>query len=211
MSNQFGAKLQKTKDARDALLGGLNKSESGGEKQADPPINPLVTTPTELKTEPISEPSGKTQQASPQTTPSESQQNVIATVLPPTGSNNALIQQSRLETHTESQNDNPDDQKQAGGEKASMISSQNHDHPYDPNQFDPIIEPVPYKPRRYKKERLVDTHTQKSYYIENEIAKIIEELSGGDTGFKYRFINEAVRLLIHQEYPEHIYRLRKQK
>ncbi|MBY3621149.1 hypothetical protein HGO21_16485 [Acinetobacter sp. CUI P1] len=73
-----------------------------------------------------------------------------------------------------------------------------------------MTQPVPYKVKHFKKERLIDTHTQRSYYIENEIALIIEELAGDDTGFKYRFVNEAIRLLIHQEYPHLVNRLRPQ-
>lgn len=77
-----------------------------------------------------------------------------------------------------------------------------------PAYTDPIG--IPYRPKRYKKERLVDTHEQKSYYMEKEIVQIIDELAGDDTGFKYRFVNEAVRLLLHQDYPHLVHRLRPQ-
>ncbi|WCF11393.1 hypothetical protein NDS46_31025 (plasmid) [Paenibacillus thiaminolyticus] len=79
------------------------------------------------------------------------------------------------------------------------------------NSSQTTSEPIPYRPRRYKKERLIDTHEQKSYYIEREIVSIIDELAGNDTGFKYRFVNEALRMLIYQEYPELVWRLRKKE
>ncbi|WPS85434.1 hypothetical protein SMD22_02040 (plasmid) [Brevibacillus halotolerans] len=80
-----------------------------------------------------------------------------------------------------------------------------------PTNIDPIMtepQPIAYKPKKHKKKRLIDTHEQKSYYIEKEIVEIIEEIVGDDTGGKYRFVNEALKLLIYQEYPEYAQRIK---
>lgn len=66
-----------------------------------------------------------------------------------------------------------------------------------------------YKHKKYIKVKLTDTQEQKSYYFEKEIVKIIDDLAGDDTGFKYRFVNEAIKVLIHQEYPEYVGWLKK--
>lgn len=105
-------------------------------------------------------------------------------------------------------------QHQMGGFSSIEEAGDNSVNPSVSTSNDPFVNhshnPLPYRPKRYKKERLIDTHEQKSYYMEKEIVQIIDELAGDDTGFKYRFINEAVRLLIHQDYPELAHRLRPQ-
>lgn len=70
-------------------------------------------------------------------------------------------------------------------------------------------EQLVFRPKRYKKQTLQETHVQRSYYIEKEIVEIIEEIVGGDTGGKYRFVNDALKLLIFQEYPEYAHRIKK--
>ncbi|NHN35387.1 hypothetical protein [Paenibacillus agricola] len=72
---------------------------------------------------------------------------------------------------------------------------------------EPIV--VSYKPRKHKRERIQDTHNSQAYMIENEIVKIIDLIVSDEWGGKYRLINEAMRLLIHQEYPEYVHMLRK--
>lgn len=201
MSNQFKERVQRSKDAREALLGGLGKAETGDSKENGHSKEPKI--------DPLSETRGQKTQDAPQSPPSQSPQSTLSPDTPSIGGKTAVTHQNGSETLSASLNSGTGSHLQSEGEKTGMNPSGDQYPPYDPSQFDPpIVEPIPYKPRRYKKERLIDTHEQKSYYMEKEIVKIIEMISKGDSGFKYRFINEAVRLLIHQEYPEYAYMLK---
>jgi hypothetical protein len=65
-----------------------------------------------------------------------------------------------------------------------------------------------YRPKVHKSEKIHDTHTSQAYMIENELIAIMNDIIGDTWGGKYRFVNESIKLMIYQEFPEYIDRIR---
>jgi len=73
------------------------------------------------------------------------------------------------------------------------------------------VQQYAYRPKIHKREKIHDTHTSQAYMIENELISIVDEIVGDTWGGKYRFVNEAIKLMIYQEFPEYIDRIREKE
>ncbi|MFF2531512.1 hypothetical protein ACFVS2_21630 [Brevibacillus sp. NPDC058079] len=193
MSSTFGNRIKQAANARDRLIPNLVQSQANSgnalsNNQEDKDTNPPGTS-QKVGTEPIGDSID-----SPVTGPVNMGEPSIASVAttseekPDTGTGTST------DTNTSTDTLQSAESQISRGEPMSTVST--------PSQ------PLSYKPKRHKKERLIDTHEQKSYYIEKEIVEIIEDIVGDDTGGKYRFVNEALKLLIYQEYPEYAHRIK---
>lgn len=181
MSKAFQDKLKKSRDAREKLIFGANLDGLLDEQPKDDTHETPATTSVQKESE----------------------------------ANISTIERDPYKNLEETNFQDPIPNVEADiapkGEQHTVMNIPISNYQFQPSsQITPQEQPV-FRPKRYKKQTLQDTHVQRSYYIEKEIVEIMEEIVGGDTGGKYRFVNDALKLLIYQEYPEYAHRIKKRE